>query len=112
MGVAYHPEAVEVDHIDGNTFNNQKNNLRIATATQNAQNRKRFKNNNSIFKGVSRPGRREIGWRARITINKNTITLGRFDDEISAARAYDEAARQHFGEFARLNFPKTSEQAA
>ena len=47
-------------------------------------------------------------WRAKITIFGVRRHIGRFDDEVEAAQAYDEAALENFGEFARLNFPRSA----
>jgi hypothetical protein len=58
----------------------------------------------SRFKGVSWDERRER-WLANITLDGKMRRLGSFRDEIAAAQAYDEAARELFGEHARLNFP-------
>ena len=94
-----------VDHVNGNGLDNRRSNLRPATPAQNMQNRMRFRTARSQFKGLlwcHRDGR----WRARITVIGKRIDLGRFSDERDAALAYDMAARQHFGEFAALNFPR------
>jgi hypothetical protein len=98
--------AEEVDHWNGDTLDNRRENLRPCTHKQNRGNmRSRSK---SGFKGVTwhkRQGR----WMAQIGINYTVRFLGYFDDPAAAARAYDVAARIHFGEFARLNFPTKSE---
>jgi hypothetical protein len=61
----------------------------------------------SRFKGVSLD--RNTGkWRATIRVNGKLHWLGSFKEEEAAARAYDEAARKHFGEVAYLNFPETA----
>lgn len=92
-----------VDHINGNTRDNRRSNLRVCTQQENSRNRRIGKNNNSGFKGVS--WKADIGkWRARIMVDRKEISLGAFDDKVSAARAYDNAAIEFFGEFARLNF--------
>jgi hypothetical protein len=98
-------DEVMVDHIDGDGLNNRRSNLRLATNAENSRNQKKRKvpNASSSFKGVHH---HEGGkWIARITVNYRNIRLGSFDTEVEAARAYDAAARRHFGEFARVNFP-------
>lgn len=90
------------DHIDGDGTNNQRSNLRICTATQNNRSRKKQTGCSSKYKGVSWD-RQYHRWRAHIQVNKKTIYLGRFDSESDAARVYDKAALQHFGEYARTN---------
>lgn len=98
------PEGLEVDHIDGDKTNCQRYNLRTATQGQNATNRRKRAGTSSQFKGVS--WYTKIGkWRAYYNRNGRTLYLGNFDDEEAAARAYDAAARVHYGEYARLNFP-------
>lgn len=92
---------LEVDHADTNGLNNQRSNLRKATKTQNQQNQlKPVTPKTSQFKGVSKT---RFGWVAHIGLNRRTIHLGSFRTEVDAALAYNEAARKHFGEFARLN---------
>lgn len=102
--VAMPPAGMEVDHRDGNTLDNRRANLRIATRGQNAANGRAL-GGSSRFKGVSWD--RSTGkWWVGLSVNYRRITVGRFTDEEEAARAYDAAARLHFGEFARTNFPE------
>jgi hypothetical protein len=94
----------QVDHSDGNGLHNWRSNLRPCTATQNNANMRKRPETSSQFKGVT--WRRDTSvWKARIRVNRNLINLGCFTDEIEAAKAYDTAAREHFGGFACLNFP-------
>jgi|WetSurMetagenome_2_1015567.scaffolds.fasta_scaffold348709_2 hypothetical protein len=100
--------AKRVDHRDGNGLNNRMSNLRIVTSSQNGMNMRARSGGSSRFKGVWRPTR----WRASIKIDRGTIRLGSFATEEEAARAYDEAARRLFGEFAAVNFPRDGERSA
>lgn len=90
-----------VDHIDGNGLNNQKANLRLVSPRENQWNSRRRGNGR---KGVCRATRRGY-WRARILVNGKRIHLGTFNSEEEAAAAYAEAAKLHFGEFARADGP-------
>lgn len=94
-----------VDHINGNGLDNRRANLRPATRSRNQQNRSLPSNNRSGFKGVSY-ARARSRWAAYIRVNGRAINLGRYLTAEEAARAYDAAARELHGEFARLNFPK------
>jgi len=98
-----------VDHINCNSLDNRRSNLRFVTRTQNGQNRRKKKNTTSRFVGVnfSKP---ESKWRCRISYQGKRIQLGRFASEIAAARAYDQAAKKYYGEFARLNFPQKAKK--
>jgi hypothetical protein len=99
------PAGMLVDHRNGNNLDNRKSNLRLATATENSCNRRKIKRSGSSrYKGVSY-NRRRGKWYARIKIHGESIFLGCFDNEVDAAKAYDEAARRYHGEFACLNFP-------
>jgi DNA-binding XRE family transcriptional regulator len=94
------------DHIDGNGLNNQRSNLRPATTAQNIVNARRKPSNaTSRYAGVSRvsSGRK---WNARITCERTILSLGYYADEEEAALAYDKAARELYGDYARLNFPE------
>jgi hypothetical protein len=97
-----------VDHKNCNSLDNRKNNLRLATRAENIRNRRKQKNTSSQFIGVSF-SKSQGRWASEIKCNGKKIWLGRFDNEIDAARAYDEAAKKYFGEFARLNFPEQNE---
>ena len=92
----------EVDHMNGNKLDNQRANLRNCTRKENARNRKQ-NTGTSQYKGVYWEKAAKC-WRADIRVDYKLRFLGRFPSEIDAARAYDAAARQYFGEFARLNF--------
>lgn len=94
---------METDHINRNKLDNRKTNLRHATRKQNVSNNPRRSHNKaSKFKGV-RPSPSGMGWRGRGIINGKEKHLGTFKSEIEAARAYNQWAKQHFGEFAYLN---------
>jgi hypothetical protein len=97
----------EVDHIDGDGLNNRLENLRLATTTNNNRNqRKRTgRTYSSQYKGVSYRQDRDT-WLAAIGVDYKRVKLGTYPTEEEAAKAYDVAALQFFGEFARLNFPK------
>jgi hypothetical protein len=93
---------MEVDHADRNGLNNQRNNLRIATRSENSANIGCRKNSTSKYLGVSL--RKSNGkWRAEIRKNGKGYRLGEFINEIDAALAYNEAAKTHHGQFANLN---------
>lgn len=96
------PNGLEVDHKDHNPLNNQKSNLRVCTRSQNHMNSNLQKGTTSKYKGVSwkKSAKR---WYAYIKINCKTIHLGCFVSEEEAARAYNDAASQYFGDFVLLN---------
>lgn len=101
--IANAPTGMQVDHIDGNTLNNQVENLRICTTSQNRTNNKKQSNNTSGFTGVTwRPKLKK--WAAQIQLNKKGFYLGIFENLEDAAKAYDKKAKELFGKFARLNF--------
>lgn len=96
------PPGQFVDHRDRNTLDNRRQNLRYCTKAQNAQNSKIRSDNTTGKKGVS--FRKEYGtYRATIRISGRGVHLGTYDTAEGAAKAYDDAARLHFGEFALPN---------
>jgi hypothetical protein len=96
--------AHDIDHINGNPSDNRIANLREATRGQNLHNSKLDKKNTTGFKGVRRhyavPGKPYF---ASINVNRKQVFLGLFSTKEAAAAAYDVAAVQHLGEFARTN---------
>lgn len=96
MGLRY------IDHENHNGLHNYKSNLRPCTNSQNNMNQLPRKNCSSKYKGVYRNKERNK-WIAQIRINDKTFNLGSFTDEIKAAKAYNNKAKELFGEFACLN---------
>jgi hypothetical protein len=96
-------EGQEVDHVNLDTLDHRRVNLRLCTCRENHFNRRKYGNGSSGYKGVSwyRPYRK---WRVYATKDGRTHHLGYFDTKADAARAYDAKARELFGEFARCNF--------
>ncbi len=98
----------QVDHIDGDRLNNSRANLRPATNLENGANKRKqstFRQAvcSSQFKGVTWDQERGL-WKVMVIRDRKRHFIGRYQEETDAARAYDVAARQHFGDFARLNF--------
>lgn len=89
------------DHKNMHSLDNRRSNLRAATRSQNGANGKA--RNGRKYKGAYR--HYTGGFEAVITVKSHRIRLGWFHSEIDAAKAYDDAARHHFGVFARTNFP-------
>ncbi len=102
-------EGRDVDHINGDTLDNRRSNLRIVAHRLNMANQRK-KPGSSRFKGVwfhRQSGR----WHAYITVEYRKHHLGCFASETDAALAYDEAARDLWGGHAALNFPLPGEQS-
>jgi hypothetical protein len=92
------PKGRNVDHRNHDTLDNRRRNLRVCDHAQNAQNRRRFKNNRSGHKGVCwRPECKK--WRAYINVDNKRINLGNFDSKEAASAAYESAAAILHGEF-------------
>jgi len=87
-----------VDHANGDSLDNRRDNLRLCTHAQNMANRKMARHNRTGLKGVERKGN---GWRARITKDGVRCHLGYFKTAAEAAAAFTEAARRLHGEFFR-----------
>lgn len=88
------------DHIDGNTFNCTRSNLRLANHSGNSFNRKKTSRNTSGFKGVclyKRTGK----WVATIRVNRKQIWLGQFETAEMAHEVYKQASVKYHGEFGR-----------
>lgn len=89
-----------IDHVNGNPGDNRITNLREATISENHRNRRPY--GSSGFKGVCWNALRHK-WQASIKFGERNTYLGLFETAEEAHRAYCEAARQHFGEFARMS---------
>lgn len=90
-----------IDHIDQDRSNNSWSNLRPCTHSQNSANRGGQVNSKSGLKGVYVCGKSGV-WIAQITVRRKQIKLGRFKSAEEASAAYEVAAKQHFGEFAKV----------
>jgi hypothetical protein len=93
----------EVDHINHDPLDNRRANLRPATRAQNAAYRRSVRGSSSRFKGVSWTANR---WQVSIQVSGETVYLGRFADEVMAARTYDAAARLAWPDRALPNLPE------
>lgn len=90
-----------IDHINHNGLDNRRCNLRVCTNSENIRNSRSTIGSRSKYLGVSI---RKNKIHSYITYNRKQIYLGVFEDEVSAAKAYDIKAKELFGEFANLNF--------
>ena len=87
------------DHIDMNSFNNRKCNLRLATKQENARNHKLMSNNTSGFTGVSW-NKQKCKWEAKVFDYGKSLHLGLFDNKEDAIRARLNGEAKYYGEFA------------
>lgn len=98
------PINMDTDHINHDTLDNRKYNLRICSRSKNNMNTISVDvNKKSIYKGVTW-FKRDLKWKSQIMINYKNIHIGYFTSEIEAAKAYDKKAKELFGEFALTNF--------
>lgn len=98
------PMGAVSDHINGNSLDNRRSNLRVCSYAENSRAFRQPKaHKTSAFRGVSWEEKRQR-WYVQIKVNYQKIHVGRFDDEREAALAYDAAARKHFKIFAQPNF--------
>jgi hypothetical protein len=102
------PTENDVDHKDRNGLNNRRQNLRPANDSQNNANQPKLNQDStsSLYKGVAKHSS------GKFEAYCGGKHLGLFDSEVEAALAYDATARQQFGEFAVVNFPRPGEQGA
>lgn len=105
-GILLHREIMQakkgqiLDHINGNTLDNRKSNLRFCTHSQNMQNSQRHETNTSGHRGVRfRKDRNK--WRSEIYFNGKYIHLGLFENKIDAISAYEQKSAELFGDFKR-----------
>lgn len=92
-----------IDHVNGSGLDNRKQNLRLCTNRENSYNQKPREKGTSKYKGVSWKENKSK-WCAQISVKSKKKHLGYFDNEINAAKAYDVAAQEYAGEFAKTNF--------
>jgi hypothetical protein len=97
-------KGLEIDHRNNNALDNRRLNMRTCTRAQNMANSRAQKGKSSAFKGVSFH-KEYRKWRGRITHLGKDLHLGFFRNQVRAAKAYDDKAKELFGEFAHPNFP-------
>lgn len=94
---------MDVDHINGDSLDNRRANLRLCTHQQNTKNKSLRYDSSTGYKGVSWHKQSEM-YQAKICVNGKQIHLGLYDDPAVAAKVYDTAAKKYHGEFAKTNF--------
>lgn len=101
------PYYLWVDHANGNGLDNRRTNLRICTPAQNIAGKNVYQKATSMYRGVHYDKKGEC-YQAQVACRGKRITVGCYDNEEEAARAYDARAREEYGQFARLNFPENN----
>ena len=96
-------DAPYVDHINRNSLDNRRSNLRQCTHKENMWNKSIYSCNKTGFKGVHF-NKRDKKYQANIRVEGKLKWLGYHENAIDAANAYDKAAKKYFGAFANLNF--------
>lgn len=99
------PNGYDIDHINRDRSDNRICNLRLASRSSNNANRIGKEGSTSKFLGVSWSNRYKK-WISQITKDYKNTLIGRFHSEVDAAKAYDRAAIEIHGHYARLNFPE------
>jgi hypothetical protein len=99
------PKGLQVDHINGDSLDNRRCNIRLCTSADNVRNRRKLKEKG--YKGVIWIERVKK-WRANIGHNGKNMYLGYFKNEVDGARAYDKKAKELYGEFANLNLKESN----
>lgn len=102
------PDDMQVDHINGDPLDNRRENLRLATQSQNLANCGKQRNNTTGYKGVTQNSGHPNSYTARTKKNSKNIYLGSFSSKEMAALVYDLWALDIHGEFARTNFEVVS----
>ena len=95
-------DTIIVDHINGNTLDCRKQNLRLCNRTENNRNAKIRKDNTSGYKGVCFD-KRTSSWRVRISVDRKYIHIGRYKNIEDAYIAYCEASNKYHKEFGRIS---------
>lgn len=95
----------EIDHINGDSLDNRKENMRVGSHLQNLMNRPKSHSNRTGYKGVIKKNDKwgKSSYMARIGVDLKSINLGYYKTAIEAAIAYNKAAQEIYGEFAHLN---------
>jgi hypothetical protein len=95
------PKGKLIDHINGNSLDNRKENLRICTNTENCRHCRKQRNSKMKYKGITKIINGS-GWVARIGVNNKRIYLGYYNTEEEAYAVYCKASKKYHGEFGRI----------